>query len=102
MSGVEALYRSHSTSMTYDEDVALGAESPSLPGTCVEQSKRHKLLCRQPLRSNCQRQVKGVLRSVAARTTETVTAAIGTALHGVTEQDIVGWFWSRAAYAMQS
>ena len=46
--------------------------------------------------------VKGVLRSVAARTTETVTAAIGSALHEVSAHDILGWFQSRAAYAMQS
>jgi transposase len=46
--------------------------------------------------------VKGSLRSVAARTTETVTAAIGSALHDISAQDILGWFQSRAAYAMQS
>jgi transposase len=46
--------------------------------------------------------VKGALRSVAARTTETVTAAIGSALREVSESDISGWFRSRAAYAMQS
>ena len=46
--------------------------------------------------------VKGSLRSVAARTTETVTAAIGSALHEISAQDIGGWFQSRAAYAMQS
>jgi transposase len=46
--------------------------------------------------------VKGSLRSVAARTTETVTAAIGSALHEISAQDILGWFRSRAAYAMQS
>jgi transposase len=46
--------------------------------------------------------VKESLRSVAARTTETVTAAIGSALHEISAQDILGWFQSRAAYAMQS
>jgi transposase len=46
--------------------------------------------------------VKGSLRSVAARTTETVTAAIGSALHDISAEDILGWFQSRAAYAMQS
>jgi transposase len=46
--------------------------------------------------------VKGALRAVAVRTTETVTAAIGSALSEVSEQDILGWFQSRAAYAMQS
>jgi transposase len=46
--------------------------------------------------------VKGTLRSVAARTTETLTAAIGSALHDISAPDILGWFQSRAAYAMQS
>jgi transposase len=41
--------------------------------------------------------VKGALRSVAARTTETVTTAIGSALRGISAQDILGWFRSRAA-----
>jgi transposase len=46
--------------------------------------------------------VKGSLKSAAARTTEAVTTAIGTALRDVTPQDIVGWFKSRATYAMQT
>jgi transposase len=46
--------------------------------------------------------VKGALKSAAARTTESVTNAIGTALRDVTSQDIIGWFKSRATYAMQS
>ena len=46
--------------------------------------------------------VKEALRSAAARTTETVTAAIGSALHDVSREDILGWFQSRAAYAIQS
>lgn len=46
--------------------------------------------------------VKGALRSAAARTTDAVTTAIGTALRDVTPQDIVGWFKSRATYAMQT
>jgi len=46
--------------------------------------------------------VKGALRSAAARTTETVTAAIGSVLRDVSEQDVLGWFRSRASYAMQS
>lgn len=45
--------------------------------------------------------VKGALRSVAARTTETVYAAFGSALHDVTLENITGWFQDRAAYAMQ-
>ena len=43
---------------------------------------------------------KGYLRSVAARTTETVITAMGKALDLVTPTDIVGWFHDRAAYAM--
>jgi transposase len=46
-------------------------------------------------------QVKGSLRSAAARTKETVYAAFGSALHDVTLGDIAGWFQDRAAYAMQ-
>jgi len=45
--------------------------------------------------------VKGLLRSAAARTTETVYAAFGSALHDVTPENIAGWFQDRAAYAMQ-
>jgi transposase len=45
--------------------------------------------------------VKGALRSVAARTTETVYAALGSALHDITHENIAGWFQDRAAYAMQ-
>jgi transposase len=45
--------------------------------------------------------VKGALRSAAARTTETVYAAFGSALHDVTPEEIAGWFRDRAAYAMQ-
>ena len=43
--------------------------------------------------------VKGALRSAAARTTVAITGAIGSALHDVSQQDILGWFQSRAAYA---
>ena len=45
--------------------------------------------------------VKESLRSVAARMTETITAAIGSALRDVSPQDILGWFQSRAADAIQ-
>jgi len=44
---------------------------------------------------------KEYLRSVAARTTETVIAAMGVALELVTTSDILGWFHDRASYAMQ-
>lgn len=43
---------------------------------------------------------KATLREVAARTTETVIAAMGEALQRVTYSDIVGWFHDRCAYAM--
>lgn len=46
--------------------------------------------------------VKGGLRTAAARTTESLTTAIGCTLRTVKPQDIVGWFKSRATYAMQS
>jgi transposase len=45
--------------------------------------------------------VKGAMRSMAARTTETVYAAFASALQEVTLDDIAGWFGHRAAYAMQ-
>jgi transposase len=45
--------------------------------------------------------VKGAMRSAAARTTEAVYAAFGSALHDVSLKDIAGWFQDRAAYAMQ-
>src|SRR5262249_48674825 len=43
---------------------------------------------------------KEYLRKVAARTTETVSAALYEALDGVTHSDILGWFSDRCAYAM--
>jgi len=45
--------------------------------------------------------VKNAMRSAAARTTEAVYAAFGSALHDVTPENIAGWFQDRAAYAMQ-
>jgi len=44
--------------------------------------------------------VKEWLRSVGARTTQTVRGAIGTALEQITPSDIKGWFQDRCAYAM--
>jgi transposase len=46
--------------------------------------------------------VKGAMRSLAARTTETVYVAFASALHEVSLEDIAGWFGHRAAYAMQT
>jgi hypothetical protein len=46
--------------------------------------------------------VKGALRSAAARSTVAIDAAIDSALHEVSPQDILGWFQFRAAYAIQS
>jgi transposase len=45
--------------------------------------------------------VKGYLRSVGARTTQTVMAALDTAFAQVTTSDIGGWFQDRCAYAMR-
>jgi transposase len=45
--------------------------------------------------------VKGALRSAAARSTSALDVAIGSALHEVSQQDILGWFQSRATYAFQ-
>ena len=44
----------------------------------------------------------GIQAYAAARTTDTVTTATGTALRDITPQDIVGWFKSRAKYAVQT
>jgi transposase len=44
--------------------------------------------------------VKGVLRSIGARTTQTVMAALGRAFEQITPSDIGGWFQHRCAYAM--
>jgi transposase len=43
---------------------------------------------------------KAYLRSVAARTVDTVIRAMGAALDRVTPTDILGWFLDRAVYAM--
>jgi hypothetical protein len=44
--------------------------------------------------------VKAFLRSVGARTTQTVMDAVGAALTRVTPSDIRGWFQHRGAYAL--
>jgi transposase len=43
---------------------------------------------------------KAYLRTVAARTIDTVIVAMGQALDRVTQGDILGWFHDRCAYAM--
>lgn len=43
---------------------------------------------------------KSYLRTVAARTTDTVIAAMGEALDRVAQSDIVGWFHDRCPYAI--
>jgi transposase len=45
--------------------------------------------------------VKGGLRSIAARTVDTVIGAMGTVLNQVTQHDALGWFRDRCSYAMQ-
>lgn len=46
--------------------------------------------------------LKGALRSAEARTSEAVIEAIGSALRKISPRDILGWFRSRASYAMQT
>jgi transposase len=46
--------------------------------------------------------LKGALRSAAARSSGAIYTAIASALHDVSQEDILGWFQSRAAYAFQS
>src|SRR4051794_26425256 len=43
---------------------------------------------------------KNHLRTVAARTTDTVISAMGEALKRITPSDVLGWFHDRCAYAM--
>jgi len=45
--------------------------------------------------------VKEALQSAAARSTSALDVAMGSALHEVSPQEILGWFHSRAAYAFQ-
>jgi transposase len=46
--------------------------------------------------------IKAGLRTIAARSIETVVDAMGKALETVTPEDACGWFHNRCAYAMQS
>lgn len=46
--------------------------------------------------------VKAGLRTIAARTVETVIAAMGNVLNTVTKSDILGWFNDRFSYATQT
>ena len=46
--------------------------------------------------------VKAGLRTIAARTIETVIGAMGQVLNEVTQHDILGWFKDRCAYAKHS
>lgn len=69
-----------------------GAEVISLPTASPDLSPIEEMFSK----------VKGELRSAAARTTGAVVDAIGSALGNITRRDAIGWFNSRAAYAMQS
>jgi transposase len=46
--------------------------------------------------------IKEGLRSIAARSIETVIGAMGQVLNNVTQHDVFGWFHDRCAYAMRS
>jgi transposase len=46
--------------------------------------------------------IKSYLRTMAARTTNTVITAMGEALTRVTQSDILGWFRDRCPYAMST
>jgi len=46
--------------------------------------------------------VKDGLRSIAARTVDTVIAAMGQVLNQITQHDILGWFHDRCPYALQT
>jgi transposase len=46
--------------------------------------------------------IKAGLRTIAARSVETVIGAMGQALNKVTQHDILGWFRDRCAYAKHS
>ncbi|MFO0967651.1 MAG: hypothetical protein U0793_18985 [Gemmataceae bacterium] len=46
--------------------------------------------------------IKEGLRSIAARSVETVIGAMGLVLSKVTQHDVFGWFQDRCAYAMRS
>jgi transposase len=46
--------------------------------------------------------IKAGLRSIAARSIETLIGAMGQVLNNVTQHDILGWFHDRCAYAMHS
>jgi transposase len=70
---------------------AAGAEVVPLPPWSPDMTPIEELVSK----------VKGSLRTAAARTKDTVYAALGSALHDVTLGNIAGWFQDRAVYAMQ-
>jgi len=69
---------------------AVGARVEPLPPWSPDKSPIEELFAK----------VKGHLRTVAARTFDTLVTAMGKALDLVTLKDIRGWFHDRAAYAM--
>lgn len=70
----------------------VGAEVISLPTASPDLSPIEEMFSK----------AKGEVKSAAARATGALAEAIGSALGDITPQDAVGWFNSRAAYAMQS
>jgi transposase len=69
---------------------AVGASVEPLPPSSPDKSPIEELFAK----------AKAYIRSVSARTTETVIVAMGAALDRITPTDIGGWFQDRAAYAM--
>lgn len=69
---------------------AVGARVERLPPYSPDKSPIEEMFAK----------VKGCLRTAAARTTNTVIAALGDALRQLNPSDICGWFQDRCAYAM--
>ena len=81
----------HASEEAFEAVEAAGAEVVPLPPWSPDLTPIEEMVSK----------VKNAMRSAAARTTEAVYAAFGSALHDVTLENIAGWFQDRAAYAMQ-
>jgi transposase len=80
----------HKNAQVLEAIQAVGARVEPLPPYSPDKSPIEELFSK----------TKGYLRTVAARTTETVITAMGEALDQITRDDIRGWFQDRCAYAM--